>query len=128
MGRRDRDPAALVRSGPRPVTKTVLFPVRFLHTLRTGEIGRNEAAVASYAGEHRSLAEAALAWRTGGLADPVAAVDLVGAHLVGLYREFVDAHLDALPAGDPSRPGLRTLRDTLDALAEAPRPRPRGLG
>ncbi|MFP5070040.1 hypothetical protein ACLFMI_10280 [Pseudonocardia nantongensis] len=114
------DPVALLRGGPRPVTKTVLFPVRFLHTLRTGEIGRNAAAAASYAtagGAHRELVTAAQAWRTEGLGDRTVAVDLLSAQLAGLYREFVDAHLDALPENDPSRPGLAALRRAIDAVS-----------
>src|SRR5438874_1872429 len=39
-----RDPAGLLAKGARSYTKTVLFPVRFLYTARTGEIGRNHDA------------------------------------------------------------------------------------
>lgn len=111
------DPDGLVRAGPRPVTKTVLFPVRFLHTLRTGQVGRNDAAAASYTGPHRALDAAALRWRTAGLGDRAAASGLLAAHLPGLYREFVDAHLAALPAGAATRAGLAALRDAVDPPA-----------
>ena len=46
-----RDPPALVAQGARHLTKRVLFPVRFLYTAATGEIGRNDAAVEWYVGE-----------------------------------------------------------------------------
>lgn len=118
------DPAALLARGPRAVTKTVLFPVRFLHTLTTGEIGRNDAAVASYGGEHGDLATAALRWRGGTLGDRVAAWSLLTDHLAGLYRECVDAHLAALPGDDPVVAGLRALRDAV-ALIGASRAVPR---
>ncbi len=111
------DPAALLARGPRAVTKTVLFPVRFLHTLVTGEIGRNDAAVASYDGAHRDLAAAALRWRDGALGERVAAWTLLTDHLAGLYRECVDAHLAALPGDDPAVTGLRALRDALAVLS-----------
>lgn len=117
------DPASLLRGGPRPVTKTVLFPVRFLHTLRTGEIGRNDDAVASYAaggGAHRELAIAALGWRSDGLDDRDTASALLSRHLAGLHREFVDAHLDAVPADDPSRAGLSAMRAALDVVGARP--------
>lgn len=44
-----KDPEALTRSDPKTLTKLVLFPVRFLLTARTGEIGRNEQAVKHFA-------------------------------------------------------------------------------
>jgi hypothetical protein len=42
------NPTSLIAAGARKLTKLVLFPVRFLHTLRTGQIGENEAAVHHY--------------------------------------------------------------------------------
>lgn len=116
------DPAALLRGGARTVTKTVLFPVRFLHTVRTGEIGRNDDAVAAYAqagGPHAELATAALDWRRGSVRDRGAASELLTAHLPALYRECVDAHLAALPADDGSVPALHALRDALVVAGHA---------
>ncbi|OLL71813.1 hypothetical protein Ae168Ps1_0187 [Pseudonocardia sp. Ae168_Ps1] len=114
------DPAGLLDGGARAVTKAVLFPVRFLHTLRTGDIGRNDAAVASYDGPHTALATAALHWRDGGLPDADVALGLLTAHLAPLYRECVDAYLAALPAADPSAAGLRSLRTALGGPATGP--------
>jgi hypothetical protein len=62
-----RDPAALVAAGARALTKRVLFPVRFLYTARTGQIGLNDAAVAHFIAAERGpaaeLAAEALRWR-----------------------------------------------------------------
>lgn len=86
--------AALVASGRRPLTKTVLFPVRFLATACAGLAGSNDEAVAWYAGEARpatALARAALGWRTQPVTDPAAATALVAAELPVLYAEARDA-------------------------------------
>jgi hypothetical protein len=62
------NPSSLIAAGARKLTKLVLFPVRFLHTLRTGQIGENEAAVQRYltfANKGKSkLASAGFLWRT----------------------------------------------------------------
>jgi hypothetical protein len=84
------DPAALVASGRRALTKTILFPVRFLATARAGLAGSNDEAVAWYLGEGRpaaELARAALRWRTEPVGDADAAAALVTAQLPGLYAE-----------------------------------------
>lgn len=84
------DPAALVAGGRRPLTKTVLFPVRFLATAHAGLAGSNDEAVAWYVAEDRpasALARAALRWRTEPVTDPEAATILVSEQLPGLYAE-----------------------------------------
>jgi hypothetical protein len=43
-----KDADALIAAGVRLLTKRVLFPVRFLYTAETGEVGRNETAVGHY--------------------------------------------------------------------------------
>src|SRR5207244_6972482 len=43
-----RTPARLVSAGPRRVTKIVLFPVRFLFTARTGQVGTNTLPARHY--------------------------------------------------------------------------------
>lgn len=76
------DPADLLAMGPRAYTKTVLFPVRFLYTARTGEIGRNHDAaahmVAHHPGPAADLAAAALRWRE----DPATPEDAAAARLI----------------------------------------------
>jgi hypothetical protein len=89
------DPAALVAQGRRALTKTVLFPVRFLATACAGLAGSNDEAVAWYVGAgrpHAALAAAALRWRTAPVGDEAAATALVAAHLPGLYAETIDTY------------------------------------
>jgi hypothetical protein len=95
------DPAALVASGARALTKTVLFPVRFLATVEAGLAGSNEEAVAWYVAARRpgaELARAALRWRTDPPEDPAAAAALVAAQLPVLHAE-ARRRLAALRAG-----------------------------
>jgi hypothetical protein len=89
------DAATLVAAGRRPLTKTVLFPVRFLATACAGLAGSNDEAVGWYVGAgrpHAALAAAALRWRTEPVGDPDAATRLVAAHLPGLYAEAIEAY------------------------------------
>jgi hypothetical protein len=89
-----RDPARLVDAGVRPLTKTVLFPVRFLFTARTGQVGRNEAAVAHFtaveSGPAADLVRNALAWREEP-PDPSnrAVLEVLELGLLPLYRLFL---------------------------------------
>ena len=62
-----RHPGPLIAEGPRRVTKLVLFPVRFLYTAATGEVGTNDAAVAHYLEQSGAPGAAA-----GGSGSPVA--------------------------------------------------------
>ena len=93
------DPAGLLARGPRQLTKTVLFPVRFLHTARTGEVGTNEAAARSYAAgpAHPSvrLVQAALRWRSAA-PEPAEAEALLRRELLPLYLFFVADHAGRL--------------------------------
>jgi len=83
----------LVAAGPRELTKTVLFPVRFLYTQATGRAGANAEAAEWYCCEGRPaapLVRAALTWRRGSV--PVEeAVSLVRTHLRRLQDECVRA-------------------------------------
>jgi hypothetical protein len=94
-----RHPERLVAEGPRHVTKTVLFPVRFLFTAATGRVGTNDAAVAYHlahdAAPARHLVAAALRWRTEPPADQEA-VELLGRELLPLYRYYLDDHIARL--------------------------------
>jgi hypothetical protein len=84
------DPAALVASGRRPLTKTILFPVRFLATACAGLAGSNDEAVAWYVADGRrasELARAALRWRTEPVSDPQHATALIALQLPVLYAE-----------------------------------------
>jgi hypothetical protein len=98
----------LVAGGVRAVTKAVLFPVRFLFTLRTGQIGHNASAAAWYSarGAHRALVERALRWREDDIADPAEAVALLEQELIGVYDEFFGAYVRDLPSAGVDAPGL----------------------
>jgi predicted nucleotidyltransferase len=90
-------PDALAAADARTLSKLILFPIRFLYTARTGEVGRNEAAVAHFtAGAQRPathLARLALEWRTtGAVASKPTAAEALATGLVPLYREFIADH------------------------------------
>jgi hypothetical protein len=92
-----KNPKALASLDPRTLTKLVLFPVRFLFTARTGEVGRNEAAVDHFASHTRGpasdLARMAVEWRHlpphPGEND---AVEAIASGLMPLYHEFLLDH------------------------------------
>jgi hypothetical protein len=96
-------PSRLAAAGPRKLTKLVLFPVRFLFTARTGEVGANDRSVAHFAltqpGPAAELALKALAWRD---APPPAGDRAVTEALrhgaLPLYRLFVDEYGERLRA------------------------------
>lgn len=91
----------LVAAGPRDASKFVLFPVRFLYTLESGNIGKNEAAANWYIESgrpSRQLVEAATAWREEGIRDPSAAAKLIDSETAGLFEEFFAAYSQAGPA------------------------------
>lgn len=111
-----RDPGRLLARGVRPVTKAVLFPVRFLYTLHTHRIGRNEDAAAWYDGPARPLVAAAHRWRTAGIPDPGAALALLTRHLLPVHAEFLNAYAAALAA----EPGVVADLDALRRRLEAP--------
>jgi hypothetical protein len=86
-------PDSLAGSDARALSKLILFPVRFLFTARTGEVGRNEAAVAHLTARSKNpaaeLARLALEWRNAGKVDSSAsAARALVAGLLPLYEEF----------------------------------------
>ena len=87
-------PDSLAGSDARTLSKLILFPVRFLFTARTGEVGRNEAAVAHFVARSESpaaeLARLALEWRNAGeVPSRASAARALAAGLLPLYEEFV---------------------------------------
>jgi hypothetical protein len=85
-----RDTRALLAGGPRAVTKAILFPVRFMYTLRTGRIGLNDNSARWYAAEELpggALALKALEWRGDGIADAELASQMLGAELDAIHDE-----------------------------------------
>lgn len=113
-----QDPARLLAQGARATTKAVLFPPRFLYTLNTHRIGRNDDAVAWYSttGKAPALALAALTWRHHGIQNIAQAATLAAEHLTAMYLEFLDAYIPATTAaGRPDLSArLRERRRQLD--------------
>ncbi len=97
-----RSPEVLLARGVRRMTKLVLFPVRFLFTAETGEVGTNDAAVARYLEDDQApspdLVRAALTWRSTPPTDERAAAELLRSQLVPLYLQYVDDHIERLGA------------------------------
>ena len=96
-----RTPARLVSRGPRRLTKVVLFPVRFLLTAETGQVGTNSLAAAHYLARPdapaAALVAAAIAWRLEVPPDDEATA-LLGRELIPLYLHYIDDHITRLHA------------------------------
>jgi hypothetical protein len=109
-----RRPAELVSRGPRPLTKIVLFPVRFLFTAATGQSAPVARAAEHYlAGRPAPAAElvtAALAWRYQPPADEQAAAALLAQHLAPLYLHYIDDHIARLGAAGHDQLAARFSR------------------
>jgi hypothetical protein len=85
-----RDTEALVAKGPRAVTKAILFPVRFMYTLKTGRIGLNDNSARWYAAEGlpgSELALNALEWRSDGITRADLARQMLDADLATIHAE-----------------------------------------
>jgi hypothetical protein len=99
-GQEIRCPETLLARGVRRVTKLVLFPVRFLFTADTGQVGTNESAVAHYLADREApaaaLVAAALSWRTTPPADEQEATELLGDQILPLYLHYIDDHITRL--------------------------------
>jgi hypothetical protein len=108
-----RTPSRLVSRGPRRLTKIVLFPVRFLFTAETGQVGTNTLATEHYLASANpaaaALVSAALAWR---LEPPAAdeATTLLSRELIPLYIQYIDDHIARLRATDRYRLAVRFQR------------------
>jgi len=92
-----QNPEALARLDPKSLTKLILYPVRFMFTARTGQVGRNEAAVEHFVAAAKSasarLAHLALGWRNGGPVDSdTDAMQAIAAGVLPLYQEFLLDH------------------------------------
>jgi hypothetical protein len=96
-----RAPAGLVSRGPRRMTKIVLFPVRFLFTAETGQVGTNALAAGHYLADPSApgaaLVAAALGWRLVPPADDEATA-LLNRELLPLYVHYLDDHIGRLQA------------------------------
>ena len=96
-----KNPDALAQSDAKTLTKLILFPVRFMFTAQTGEVGRNEAAVEHFVvttpGASSTLARLALGWRNAeGFRADRSVVQAIAAGVLPLYRTFVSDHLQRM--------------------------------
>ncbi|HEX9548832.1 MAG TPA: hypothetical protein VF942_15945, partial [Acidimicrobiales bacterium] len=99
-----RRPELLVARGQRRLTKIVLFPVRFLFTAATGQVGTNDLAVEHYLANPdtpaKYLVEAGLGWRVEAPGND--AIELLRRELIPLYVHYIDDHVQRLAsAGRP---------------------------
>ncbi len=100
------DTDALLAGGERAVTKAILFPVRFMYSLRQGGIGLNDRSALWYGAEGLpggALALKALEWQGDGIGDGDLAARMLDAELGSLHVECLNeyaAELDRLGEAD----------------------------
>jgi hypothetical protein len=92
-----KNPEKLAQSDAKTLTKLILFPVRFMFTAQTGEVGRNEAAVeyfvANNPGASSTLVRLALDLRNAADVQAQKSVtEAIAAGVLPLYRAFVSDH------------------------------------
>lgn len=90
-----KSPEALTRSDQKTLTRLILWPVRFMFTARTGDVGRNHAAVEHFAAASKAsascdLVRLALTWRDAGpSSSDKSAIAAIAAGVLPLYHEFL---------------------------------------
>lgn len=93
-------PSKVFDKGVIHLTKLILFPVRFLYTADTGEIGLNDVAVAHYLknnqGSKGELVKLAFRWRYELFTYSEHAVNLIRQALMPLYLQFLDTYLSRM--------------------------------
>ncbi len=116
-----RDPALLLKKGELYLSKTVLYPARFLYTLQTGGVAGNDVAVEKFIHENTGpaadLVKAAYAWRQGEQPEPANAKRLLSEGLVVLYLKFLTAYLQRMLEYDETTLARR-VRAWIKRLAE----------
>ena len=94
------NPGMLVDQGPRRLTKLVLFPVRFLFTAETAQVGTNALAVEHCLADPRipakELIKAAMGWRQIAPQHVADAIRLLDEGLIPLYCYFIEDHRQRL--------------------------------
>ena len=92
-----RNAKSLASSDAKILTKLILYPVRFMFTADTGDVGRNDAAAEHYVartnGPQADLVRLALAWRhrSAPPGDP-ATVQAISGGALPLYDDFLSDH------------------------------------
>jgi len=116
-----RNPVELANASTKTLTKHVLYPVRFIFTARTGQIGMNDKAVEYFSevatGPAAELARKGLVWRFEP-PDPGdrAVVELLRSGVLPLYRMFLaDYERRLREYGEPQlAQAYREWRERLD--------------
>lgn len=89
-------PTKVFEQGVIPLTKIILFPVRFLYTISTGNIVGKDEAGAHYLeknkGNKAELVKLALSWRYSSLMYNKDTIQLMRTALIPLYVQFIDAY------------------------------------
>ncbi len=85
------------------VTKTILFPARFIYLEKTGKIAGNDVShqyyVDNFAGDDTELVRNGYQWRLNSLPQELGIVtDLLNDGLIGLYHKFIDIYADRMGA------------------------------
>lgn len=106
LGNRDvmekiRNAKSLASSDAKTLTKLILYPVRFMFTAETGDVGRNDAAVERYVartnGPQADLVRLALDWRhRSPPPGDVRAIQAISAGVLPLYDDFLSDHENRL--------------------------------
>ena len=105
-----KSPEALARADQKTLTRLILWPVRFMFTARTGDVGRNDAAVEHFAAANKAsascdLVRLALTWRDlGPASSDKSAISAIAAGVLPLYHEFLSDHEP--PLREFARPDL----------------------
>ncbi len=96
------DVGRIIDQGIVYLTKTVLFPARFIYLERTGEVAGNDASAQYYCdefdGPDGELVERAFAWRSEALPPARAIRQLLERGLVPLYLRFLSVYEPTLEA------------------------------
>ena len=93
-----KSPEALMRCDQKTLTRLILWPARFMFTARTGDVGRNDAAVEHFVAASKTsascdLVRLALTWRDAGPASSdQSAMAAIAAGILPLYHEFLSDH------------------------------------
>ena len=83
------------------VTKTILFPARFIYLEKTGEIAGNDAShqyyVDNFSGNDAELVSNGYQWRLNSLPQELSTVtDLLNEGLIELYHKFIDIYAERM--------------------------------
>jgi len=93
-----KSPESLLGTDQKMLTRLILWPVRFMFTARTGDVGRNDAAVEHFTATNKAsascdLVRLALRWRDSGPArSDKSALAAIAAGILPLYHEFLSDH------------------------------------